>query len=134
MLVRELLCNGASPARVRAILQTTSAFFTGKEQSELPSTPYVRECRTIVQVLNDLLGAYKLGKQETWHQVCTDESTRRQNIFTTIVIGYLVNKIFESVIASLCHFAKSQKLDSQIESLEDKVCMYVHVLPVLTSS
>ena len=66
MLVCELLCNGVPPACVREILQTTSAYFIGSVVTELPSVRYVRECCTVLQILNDLLGAYKLGMDATW--------------------------------------------------------------------
>ena len=58
MLVCELLCDGVPPARVRATIQTTSAFFTGEEAEELPSMSTIRECRSVIQTLNDLLAAY----------------------------------------------------------------------------
>ena len=59
MLVCELLCNGVPPACMRETLQTTSAYFTGSVVTELPSVRYVRECCTVLQILNDLLGTYK---------------------------------------------------------------------------
>ena len=78
MLVCELLCNGVPPACVRETLQTTSAYFTGSIVTELPSVSYVRECSTVLQILNDLLSAYKLGMNATWEHLCTDGTTRRQ--------------------------------------------------------
>ena len=75
MLVCELLCNAVPPYCVRSTLQTTSAYFTGSVVTELPSVRYVRECRTVLQVFNDLLGAYKLGMNAPWKQLCTDGTT-----------------------------------------------------------
>ena len=59
MIVCELLCNVVSPACVRETLQTTSEYFTGNVVTDFPSVRYVRECRTVLQILNDLLGASK---------------------------------------------------------------------------
>ena len=69
MLVCELLCNGVPPTCLRETLQTTSAYFIGSVVTELPSVRYVRECCTVLQILNDLLGAYKLGMDATWKQL-----------------------------------------------------------------
>ena len=72
ILVCELLCNGVPPDCVRETLQTTSAYFAGSVVTDLPSVSYVREFRTVLQIFNDLLGAYKLGMNDTWKQLCTD--------------------------------------------------------------
>ena len=94
MLVCELLCNGVPPACVRETLQTTSAYFTGSVVTELPSVRYVRECRTVLQILNDLFGAYKLGMNATWKQLCTNGTNRQQIGFQLLVIGLLTKKGF----------------------------------------
>ena len=67
MLVCELICDGISLSRVRATMQTTNAYFTGAEAGELLSVSTIWECRVVIQTLNDLLAAYKLAGQETWH-------------------------------------------------------------------
>ena len=92
MLVCELLCNGVPPACVRETLQTTLAYFTGRVVTDLPSVSYVRECRTFLQISNDLLGAYTLGMNTSWKQLCTDGTTRRQIGFQSLVIGLLTKK------------------------------------------
>ena len=102
MLVCELLCDGVPPARVGATIQTTNAYFTGDEATELPSISTIRECCTVVQTLNDLLAAYKLAGQEQWRQLFTDGTTRRQISFQCLVIGFLTASGFQSVIASSC--------------------------------
>ena len=55
MLVCELICDGVPPARVRATMQTTNAYFTGAESEELPSVSTIRECRAVIQTLNVLM-------------------------------------------------------------------------------
>ena len=95
MLVCELLCNGVPPACVRETLQTTLAYFTGSVVTELPSVSYVIECRTVLQILNDLHSVYKLVINDTWKQLCTDRTTWRQIGFRSLVIGLLTKKGFE---------------------------------------
>ena len=100
MLMCQLLVNGVPPARVRATIQTTSAHFRGAEFDKLPSTSTLRECRTVIQVLNGVRAVLKLVQQPSWCQLCTDGTTRRQIAFQCLVIGYLTAAGFESVIAS----------------------------------
>ena len=121
MLVCELLCNGVPPACVRETLQTTLAYFTGSVVTELPSVSYVRECRTVPQIFNDLLRAYKLGMNATWKQLCTDGTTRRQIGFQSLVIGLLTEKGFASVIASSCIFMDDETSEMQVKGIKDRV-------------
>ena len=89
--------------------------------TKLPSVSYVRECRTVIQILNDLLGDYKLGMNATWKQLCTDGTTQRQIGFQSLVIGLLTEKDFELVIASSCIFMDDKTLEMQLKVIEDKV-------------
>ena len=120
MLVCELLCNGLPSACVRETLQTTSAYFTVSVVTELPSVSYVRECCTVLEILNDLLGAYKLGINTTWKQLCTDGTIRQQIGFQSLVIDLFTKKGFESVIASSCIFMDNETSSMQVKGIEDK--------------
>ena len=121
MIVCELLCNGVPPACVWETLQTTSAYFTGIVVTKLPSVSYVRECCTVLQILNDLLSAYKLGMNATWKQLCTDGTTWKQIGFQSLVIGLLTKKGFESVIVSSCIFMDDETSKMQLKGIGDKV-------------
>ena len=61
LLICEFLVNGTPPTAVPANLQTASAAFTGVEAKELPSVNFVRQCRTVLQNLNETLSALRLG-------------------------------------------------------------------------
>ena len=117
MIVCELLFDGVPPACVWETLQTTSAYFTGSVVTDLPSVRYVRECRTVLQILNDLFGAYKLGMNTTWKQLCTDGTTRRQIGFQSLVIGLMTKNNFESVIASSCIFMDNETSEIQVKGI-----------------
>ena len=121
MLVFELLCNGVPSACTREILHTTLAYFTGSVVTALPSVRYMRECRAVLQILNYLFGAYKLGMNATWNQLCTDRTARRQCGFQSLVIGLLTKKGFESVIASSCIFMYNNTSEMQVKGIADKV-------------
>jgi len=77
LLICELLVNGTPPSAVPANIQTTCTAFTGAETSELPSISFVRECRVVLQNLNETLSALRLGTAETWQQLFTDGTSRR---------------------------------------------------------
>ena len=87
----------------------------------MPSLSYVRECRTILQILNDLLGAHKLGMHDTWKQLCTDGTTLRQIGFQSLVIGLLTEQGFESVIASSYIFMDDDTSEMHVKGIKDKV-------------
>ena len=121
MLVCELICDGVPPARVRATMQTTNAYFTGAESDELPSVSTIRECRAVIQTLNDLLAAYKLAGQDKWHQLFTDGTTRRQISFQYLVIGFLTVSGFQLVIASSCICSEDETSEGQVDGIWNKI-------------
>ena len=100
MLICELLVNGTPPSIITANIKTMSAALTGSEVNELPSLEYVYKFHVVVQNLNDVLAACRLGKSENWHHIFTDGTTRRQITFQNLVIGLMTDGHFESVISS----------------------------------
>ena len=70
--------NGTHPSAVPANIQTSFAAFTGVEADKLPLVNFVRECRIVLQNLNKTISALRLGSADTWHQVFTDGTARRQ--------------------------------------------------------
>ena len=81
----------------------------------------MRECRTVLQILSDLLGAYKLVMNDTWNQMCTDGTNRQQIGFQSLVIGLLNKQGFESVIASSYIFMDDETSDMHVKGIKDKV-------------
>ena len=78
LLVFKMLVNGMHPTAVPANIQSSCALFTGVESTELPCVNFVRQCRVVLQNLNETLSAFRLGNADSWHQVFTDGMTRRQ--------------------------------------------------------
>ena len=75
MLIFGLLVNGTPPSAVPGNTQTMSAALLGSEVSEMPSVNYVCKFCVVMQNLNEMLAAFRLGKAKTWHQIFTSATT-----------------------------------------------------------
>jgi len=126
LLICELLVNGTPPSAVPANIQTTSAAFTGAEASELPSVNFVRQCRTVLQNINETLAALRLGNADSWHQLFTDGTTRRQIAFQNLVIALMEDGKLDPVIVSSCMILEDETSENQVKSIVDKVCANVN--------
>ena len=60
----------------------------------------MRECHVVVQNLNEMLAAMRLGDADTWHQLFTDGTTRWQTEFQNLVISLMEDEKLDPVIAS----------------------------------
>ena len=123
LLICELLTVGNPPSAIPATMQVTHTAFRGCELKELPTVDFVRKCRMVLENLNLMLAAKRLGDAPTWHQLFTDGTSRRQIAFQNLVIGLLdENDKFDSVIASSCIFLENEKSEKQVEGIKQKVC------------
>ena len=121
LLICELLVNGTPPSAVPKNIRTFSSTITGDAPSQSPSVSFVRQCRVVVQNLNEMLAAYRFSKEERWHQLFTDGTTRRQVVFQNLVIGISNGDKFESIIASSCIYLEDETSETQVEALKNKV-------------
>ena len=121
MLTCDLLVNGTPPSAVPTNIQTISAALLGSEVSELPSVNYIRECRVIVQNLNRILAAFRLGKVKTWQQIFTNGTTPWYVTSQNLVIGLMLRGEFESMIASSCIFLENETPEKQVEAMRNRV-------------
>ena len=130
LLICELLVNGTAPAAIPPNIQTMYYRMNkGVELKELPSVSFARSCRVVLQNLNDMLAAYKLGTAEHWHQLFTDGTTRRQTTFLNLIIGVLDDDgLMDTVIASSCIFAEEDTSELQVDAIYNKV-RYVGMPP-----
>ena len=117
MLICELLVNGTPPSAVPANIQTASAAFTGAEASDLPSVRFVRQCRTVLQNLNETLAALRLGNASIWHQFFTDGTTCRQIAFQNLVIALREDGKLDPVIVSSCLILEDETSETQVKSI-----------------
>ena len=119
LLICELLVAGAPPSSVPGIIKSNAAYYGAKVHGEV-SVNYVRQCRVVVQNLNELLAAYRLGNAPRWIELFTDGTTRRQIAFQNLVIGLQNGDKFDQVIASSCIFLENETSDKQVEAVKEK--------------
>ena len=65
LLICKLLVDGVPPSAVPPTLQTTSSALLGVEAKELPTVGFVRNCRVVLQSINETLAAFRLGNAKT---------------------------------------------------------------------
>ena len=121
LLICEMLVNGTHPKAVRENIQTSCAAFTGVEAKELPSVNFVRECRTVLQNLNETLSAFRLGNADTWHQAFIDGTTRRQISFRNLVVALMEDGKLDPVIISSCMCVKNETSERCVQSIIETV-------------
>ena len=107
LLICGMLVNGTHPTSVPANIQSSCALFTGVEATEMPCVNSVRQCRLVLQYLNETLSAFRLGNTDSWHQFFTDGTKRRQIAFQNIVIALMEDGDLDLVIVSQCMYVEN---------------------------
>jgi hypothetical protein len=102
-------------------MKSFSARLHGQEDSQMPSVNFIRQCRVVLQNLNEMLAAYRLGLAEKWIELFTDGTACRQMAFQNLVIGLMNGDSFESVIASLCIVLENERAETTVEAVVNKV-------------
>ena len=108
LLICEMLVNDTHPTAVPANIQSSCALFTGVEATELPCVNFVRQCRVVLQNLNETLSAFWLGNSDSWHQVFTDGTTRQKIAFQNLVINLMEDGDLDPVIVSSCMHVENE--------------------------
>ena len=132
LLICEMLVNGTPPTAIRKNIQTSSAAFTGKEAEVLPSVNFIRSCRVVLQNMNETLAALRLGKAESWHQLFTDGTSRRQIAFQNLVIALMEDGKLDPVIVSSCMVVEDETSENQVKSILETVSTVQCVLDMFT--
>ena len=124
-LICELLINGTAPSAIPKNIMSMYAILFGKNPEEHPpSVDFVRQCRPMVQVIGETVAAIKLANADTWDQLWTDATTRRQIPFTALIIGLLWSEggdAIEPVVVSSCIFMEDETAQKQSNGIIDKV-------------
>ena len=71
-LICELLVNDTVSRAVLANIRSVTETVTRQRVDRNPSVNFVRQCRVVVQNLNEMLAAYRFGNAAKWNQVFTD--------------------------------------------------------------
>ena len=120
-IILENLIAGVQPMSVPKIMQTYATEYTGEELDELPSVNFIRQCRTIAQVVNEILAAIKLGHNHNWKQLFTDGTMRRQIDLTTLIIGLMDDGGLDRVVVSSCLLPEDATSEGQVQAIKEKV-------------
>ena len=75
LLICEMLVNGSSPQSIPKNIWSMTETITGEKLSGEMFVSFVKECRVVVQNLNEMLAADRLGICEKWKQVFTNGTT-----------------------------------------------------------
>ncbi len=84
LMVCKLLISGAAPTAVLTNIQTIYETLYNEQPEELPLVNFGRECRVVVKVMCETMGAIKIASSPEWGQLWTDPTTRHQIPFTAI--------------------------------------------------
>ena len=77
-LICELLVNETAPSALRSNIETMYETLYRTKPKQVQSVNFVRGCRVIVEIIGETIAAMKLASADTWKQLWTDATTRRQ--------------------------------------------------------
>lgn len=121
-LICELLALGVPPSAIPASIFTVYVTLHQKEPDQVPSLSYVRQCRTVMQVMAETIAAIKLGIEEEWVQISTDATTRRHLAFQCLIISLIgADGKIDPVLVSSCIFLDDETAETTVQSIFEKV-------------
>ena len=86
----------------------------------------MRQCRVVLQNLNDTLSAFQLGNADSRNQVFTDGTTRRQISFQNLVIALMEDCDLDPVIVSSCMYVENETSVRCLQSIIETVSNMSH--------
>ena len=109
-------------------IQTTYETFYGKFPEGGVSVDFVRRCRPVSEALGYYMVTMFLAWEESWYQKHFDATTRRQNLFSAMVIGCLggMREKMETLIVSSSVFMEDESSQATVDSLFEKVSSIMH--------
>ena len=118
-MVLELLSHRTPPACISANILTVASilFPNGASVLELPSTSFVRECRTLLVHTTKTLAAYTLGKVDKYDELFNDGTSRRQTSIENVIIGYMTENGFKTVTLSTSILAEDETAQACLEAV-----------------
>ena len=133
-LICELLVNGTSPSAIPGNIRTMYATLFG--ESVTPPTPqFCRGCRTIVQVAGETIAAIKLARKDSWEQLWTDATTRRQVPFTALIVGLMGDgpeAKLNPIVVSSCIFMEDETSETCAAGILRKVSRWICFYEILS--
>ena len=114
LLIIELLVIGTPPSAIPATIGAFYETLLKKTPEELPSVDFVRQCRTVTQVLCETMPACRV-------QWVFDATSRRQTPFQASIITVMTDAGLDPVIVLSCVFLDDELSETTANSLVDKV-------------
>ena len=64
----------------------------------MPSVGFIRNCRSLLVVITKTLAAHHLAGLDSFDQLCTDGTDRRQTEFENVVVSYMSDNGYKMVV------------------------------------
>ena len=116
LLICEMLVNGTHPTAVLANIQSLCVLFTVVEDTELPCDNFVRQCRVVLNYINETMSAFQLGNADLRHQFFTDGTTHRQIVFQNLVIVLMEDGDLDPFIVLSCMYGENETSERYLQS------------------
>ena len=119
-LILKQLINGTLPAVISPNIVSQAALDMPRVKvivKELPSTNFIRSCRTILQIIGETLAAYRIGKVEQRDQLLSDGTDRHHTALQNLVISVIYEECMHPLILSTSIIFKGETSEQQVESV-----------------
>ena len=121
-LVLEMLVNGTPPSAIRPnIVSQVSLISPDIVIHSLPSARYIRQCRTVLRIIGETLTVYRLAKANTWQQLFTDGTSRRQVALQILIISITENNELRPLILSSAIILEGESSEQQQSAILDMI-------------
>ncbi len=104
LMVLEMLSHWTPPSCISANILTVAESLHPSVKatvvSALPSLPFIRGCQSILVVVTKAIAAYQLARADSYHQLFSDGTSRRQTAIQNVVISVLTGMGFKMIALS----------------------------------
>ena len=123
-VIIQQLAVDAKPTAIQKSLESFHFQYTGNVAEEVPSVNYIRGCRLVGFIVNDILGAIRLGLASNWRSMFSDGTNRRQCALYNLLFDIKDDwsKGFESpMIVSSCIIMMEETAEGIHDAIHRKV-------------
>jgi hypothetical protein len=110
-MILEMLSHRTPPSCIAANILTVAeilfSFSPTPIIKELPSTNFIRECRTVLLNTTKTLAAFQLGNEKEWVQFFGDGTSRRQIEIQNAIVAVMTEGGFKTPKPWLIHSRKA---------------------------
>ena len=123
ILIMEQLVSSTPPTAIVAnILSVIKVIAPNMKVNELPSISTVRKGRTLLDGVCSTLAAYKLAKADTWKQLHTDGTSRRQITVQNLIVSLKTEDgKLDPVLLSTSILAENESSEVVCDSILDTI-------------